>query len=225
LKTSIELEEKMLSGVNKILAVTTDAQKVTVIGQIDAANKRLRSFRTELERLEAQKQHGGPLESTEEQKVNSMKADLQAQLKEETTKREALGKLVVYDKKKKNDEITRNLEIEILTSDRIIAKTKENLQILESGNQEEIKNLVRKISDSQASSDLKGHVFSQRQYFKPTDCGICGDSLWDSKNSGYECACKIRLMKRASSFAIQIVGQLWRLVVRIKESFEPSPQW
>ena len=41
----------MLEGVNKILAVTTDAQKVTVIGQIDAANKRLRTYKAELERV------------------------------------------------------------------------------------------------------------------------------------------------------------------------------
>jgi serine/threonine-protein kinase MRCK len=51
LKESIELEEKMLEGVNKILSVTTDAQKVSVIGQIDAANKRIRAFKAELENV------------------------------------------------------------------------------------------------------------------------------------------------------------------------------
>lgn len=41
----------MLEGVKRILAVTTDAQKVSVIGQFDAGNKRLRTFKLELERI------------------------------------------------------------------------------------------------------------------------------------------------------------------------------
>jgi hypothetical protein len=61
LKNSIELEERMLEGVNKILAVTTDAQKVTVIGQIDAANKRLRSFKLELQKLTENSKRGNTI--------------------------------------------------------------------------------------------------------------------------------------------------------------------
>lgn len=41
----------MLEATQKILDVTSESQKVTVIGQIDAANKRLRAFKSELEKL------------------------------------------------------------------------------------------------------------------------------------------------------------------------------
>ena len=41
----------MLEATQKILDVTSESQKVTVIGQIDAANKRVRAFKSELEKL------------------------------------------------------------------------------------------------------------------------------------------------------------------------------
>lgn len=52
IRENIELEEKMLAGVTKILSLTNDAQKLQVIGQIDSANSRLRAFRAELASLE-----------------------------------------------------------------------------------------------------------------------------------------------------------------------------
>lgn len=51
LKNSIELEERMITATQKILDVTSETQKVVVIGQLDASNKRLRTFKNELERL------------------------------------------------------------------------------------------------------------------------------------------------------------------------------
>lgn len=41
----------MLEATQKILDVTSESQKVAVIGQIDAANKRMRTFKNELEKL------------------------------------------------------------------------------------------------------------------------------------------------------------------------------
>ena len=51
IKTDIELEEKMQQAAEKILGVTTDAQKIAVIDQIDSSNKRLRALKHELEKL------------------------------------------------------------------------------------------------------------------------------------------------------------------------------
>ena len=50
--------------------------------------------------------------------------------------------------------------------------------------------LLEKNRETADSSSSQGHVFSQRQYFKPTDCGICCEPLWDTKNIGMECSCK-----------------------------------
>ncbi len=51
MKDSLRLEDKMLEATQKILDVTSESQKVAVIGQIDAANKRMRTFKNELEKL------------------------------------------------------------------------------------------------------------------------------------------------------------------------------
>lgn len=51
LNESIKLEEKILEATEKILEATSEAQKVTVINQIDNANKRIRTFKSELEKL------------------------------------------------------------------------------------------------------------------------------------------------------------------------------
>lgn len=121
----------MLEGVNKILAVTTDAQKITAIGQIDAANKRLRTFKTELEKLTGNK---GDIaaESSEENDAIQLLKELDAQLQDEMKKKEALSKLAAADKKKKVSEQGKDIEIEILVSERLIAKCKEGIETLKS---------------------------------------------------------------------------------------------
>jgi serine/threonine protein kinase len=193
LKQSIELEEKLVAGVNKILTVTTDAQKFTVIGQIDASNKRIRAFKQELEKLEEEK-NGRGASNDQEKEIHTLRKDLQAQLEDEVKKRDALTKLAAAgEKKKKNSDQSKSIEVEILTSDRIIAKTKEQLDLLNSNEKEKILDFVSKSRQASAASDAKGHVFSQRQYFKPTDCGICAETLYDTKNEGFECSCRFQI--------------------------------
>ena len=121
----------MLEGVNKILAVTTDAQKITAIGQIDAANKRLRTFKTELEKLTGHKGDAAT-ESSEEYEAMQLLKELDAQLQDEMKKKEALSKLAAADKKKKTLEPGKDIEIEILVSERLIAKCKEGIETLKS---------------------------------------------------------------------------------------------
>ena len=194
LKGSIELEETMLLGVNRILSVSSENQKVAVLGQIDAANKRVRQFKSELERLQLERDGAGKgAAEKREDTVALLRRELETQSQEEQQKRDEYSKLMSTLKKKKNEEQSKQIEVEILTSDRIIAKTKEYLQILDSGDPVKINQLVLKSQEAKASSDSKGHVFSQRQYFKPTDCGICGESLAHTKDIGCECASKYYL--------------------------------
>ena len=57
--------------------------------------------------------------------------ELEAQLEDELKKRDVLGKLAVEDKKKhKHSEQAKDIEVEILVSERLIAKTKESIDIL-----------------------------------------------------------------------------------------------
>jgi hypothetical protein len=49
--------------------------------------------------------------------------------------------------------------------------------------------LLTKYREQANSSNAKGHALSQRQYFKSTYCGICSETLWDSRNIGFECSC------------------------------------
>lgn len=189
LKGSIELEETMLQGVNKIMSVSSESQKIAVLGQIDAANKRVRQFKGELERLQLEREsYGKGAAEKRENTVSLMRRDLENQLEDEQQKRDEYSKLLSTLKKKKESEQSKQIEVEILTSDRLLAKTKEYLQILDSGDETKINELIKKSQDAKASSDSKGHVFSQRQYFKPTDCGICGESLSHTKDIGAECA-------------------------------------
>lgn len=211
LTTTITLEEKMLEGLNKILAVTTDAQKISTIGQIDAANKRIRTFRTELSKLTGAKSENSL--DTEEFALKEFITELDDQLMDELKKRDALGKLAASDKKKRQpDQTTKDIDVEILVSERLIAKCKENLEILRSNNKEKKNELLEKNKELQYFSDSKGHVFSQRQYFKPTDCAICSEPLWDSKNIGFECSsCKIichKTCKQAIDISCQNQGKL-----------------
>lgn len=122
----------MLEGVNKILTVTTDSQKVAVIGQIDAANKRLRAFKLELEKLNDTSSGTAPMQDQDAEEKNLIR-ELEAQLEDESKKREALNKLAIGDKKKaKHSEQNKDLEVEILVSDRLISKTKASLDVLRS---------------------------------------------------------------------------------------------
>jgi hypothetical protein len=59
-----------------------------------------------------------------ENELISLKKDLEAQLSDEKIKRDALSKLSLGDKKKKDNEQMKLLEVEIMTSDRLIAKIK-----------------------------------------------------------------------------------------------------
>lgn len=117
----------MLEGVNKILSVTTDAQKIVAIGQIDAANKRIRTFKAELEILE----HGESFDSPEVAGENALLKELEGQLEDEITKRGALNRLANSDKKKSTDS-SKDYEVEILVSERIVSKCKEGIEILKS---------------------------------------------------------------------------------------------
>ncbi|KAJ3304295.1 hypothetical protein HDV03_002910 [Kappamyces sp. JEL0829] len=192
----------MLEGVNRILAVTTDAQKMAVIGQIDAINKRIRTFKLELDKLMSPSKRGHTITSSdvdEEAEALDLRHELEAQLEDELKKREALNKIAIGDKKKfKGSDQAKDIEVEILVSDRLIAKTRETIDILKSvcrstadaaqSNTRKKMEIVEKYREQSAQTDAKGHVFSQRQYFKPTDCGICCEPLWDTKNLGFECS-------------------------------------
>eukprot|EP00842_Homolaphlyctis_polyrhiza_P006316 jgi/Hompol1/6686/HPOL_005052-RA len=150
LQVDIDHEEKMQQAAEKILGVTTDTQKITVISQIDASNKRLRVLKHELEKLTAlagKKMYAAETslasskdsiddstsvrgaESTVKASddAQSLRKELEEQLEDETKKREALSKLASNDGKKKSKEghaNAKDVEIELLTTDRVIAKIK-----------------------------------------------------------------------------------------------------
>jgi hypothetical protein len=128
----------MLLGVNKILAVTTDAQKIAVIEQIDSGNKRLRTFKQELDKLLSPVQRKHTLNSSEvdmDTEVMDLKRDLEAQLEDEIKKRNAINKIAATDPKQKSSHSggdRKDIEVQVLISERLISKTKEHLDILNS---------------------------------------------------------------------------------------------
>ncbi|KAJ3277142.1 hypothetical protein HDV01_000194 [Terramyces sp. JEL0728] len=230
LKESIAVEENMRNAGSKMLELITDAQKVTVINQIDASNRRIRTLNLELEKL--MEEESGVDTHSHANAAESLRKELTAQLEDEIKKREALSKLAVGDKKKKNNsEQSKALEVEILTSDRIIAKIKENVEILDSRNPAKIKELIVKMGQNSTGSDTKGHVFSQRQYFKPTDCGICNEPLWDTKNVGFECtSCKLICHKNCRAqldISCQNQGKLKNIppLYFMAESIQDRARW
>ncbi|KAH6563038.1 hypothetical protein BASA50_002666 [Batrachochytrium salamandrivorans] len=213
LQIDIELEVKMQKAAEKILSVTTDAQKVTVISQMDSSNKRLRALKAELEKLtpivsRSIDQANESLSSSKESLENgslvaesisskcmdecqSLRKELEAQLEDETKKRDALHKLAYSDHRKKQKDV-KDVEVELLTTDRVIAKIKESLETLSSGDREKTDSLLQRMRKLSKTTDLMGHFFTSRQYYKPTDCSMCHEALWDTKNQGLECtACKM----------------------------------
>ncbi|KAJ8330632.1 hypothetical protein O5D80_001153 [Batrachochytrium dendrobatidis] len=213
IQIDIQLEEKMQQAAEKILSVTTDAQKVTVISQIDSSNKRLRALKGELEKLTPAVNKGVEVisesmssskESLENASIVSeygnqkqsdelfaLRKEFEAQLEDETKKRDALHKLAQVDPRKKQKE-SKDVEVELVTTDRIIAKIKEGLEILNSGDRDKMDALLQKMRKINKIADSMGHFFTNRQYYKPTDCSICHEALWDTKNHGMECtACKM----------------------------------
>ncbi|KAI8909636.1 hypothetical protein EDD86DRAFT_142097 [Gorgonomyces haynaldii] len=127
----------------------------------------------------------------------TLRKELEEQLEDELKKRQALSKASSGEKRRSRDLLSlvnqsKDLEVEILSTDRVIAKLKEGIEILDSGDRRKIAELIQKTTESSKKQDSKGHFFSQRQYFKPTDCAVCHESLFESKNQGLECAsCKI----------------------------------
>ena len=186
----------MLQATEKILSVTTDAQKVIAIGQLDACNKRLRALRAEFEKLNeaATSPSGIPIDWGYDQlsQEANLKKELEEQLEDEVKKRNALAKVVQSEKRKSRDLLnlssqSKDIEVEILSTDRIIAKIKENLEILNSEDRSKITSLLQKHNEKKRT-DTKGHLLAPRQFFKPTDCGVCLEPLWDTKNQGMECS-------------------------------------
>ena len=160
----------MQQAAEKILGVTTDAQKIAVIDQIDSSNKRLRALKHELEKLSplvSDSRALSPSDSKDVSKIitymcislcgvtelylfqslekvhstndvdrsatiaseaQQLKKEIEEQLEDETKKRDALSKLALIDAKKKsrdaNATTSKDVEVELLTTDRIIAKLK-----------------------------------------------------------------------------------------------------
>ncbi len=112
----------------------------------------------------------------------AVRKELEEQLEDETKKRSALSKAMSSDKRKSSKEI----EMELISTDRVIAKIKENIGILDSNDSEKIGMLLQKIETKDI--DTKGHFLNSKQFFKPTDCAICHETLLDSKNQGFECS-------------------------------------
>ncbi|KAH9261954.1 hypothetical protein BASA82_000988, partial [Batrachochytrium salamandrivorans] len=68
----------------------------------------------------------------------------------------------------------------------------ESLETLSSGDREKTDSLLQRMRKLSKTTDLMGHFFTSRQYYKPTDCSMCHEALWDTKNQGLECtACKM----------------------------------
>jgi hypothetical protein len=193
----------MQKATEKILAVTTDAQKVVAIGQLDASNKRLRALRQEYEKVAAQlsgpgASRGSMADSDNDNAVFSaqeaqLKKDLEDQLEDDTKKRAALSKVIQQEKRRSRDMLNmsngaKDIDLELIATERSIAKTKENLEILASNDRKRIRTLVNLMLESSKKLDNKGHFFAARQFFKPTDCAVCHDTLFDTKNQGMECS-------------------------------------
>lgn len=196
----------MQKATEKILAVTTDAQKVVAIGQLDASNKRLRALRHEYEKVNDQEsQHRSSKmssedtecdTSTQEAQESQIKKELEEQLEDDTKKRAALSKVIMQEKRKTRDLIhtsssAKDVDLELIATDRSIAKAKENLEILASNDRKRIRTLIHSIVEASKKFDKKGHFLSSKQYFKPTDCAVCHETLFDTKNKGMECSCNL----------------------------------
>jgi hypothetical protein len=207
LKAEIELEEKMKVATEKILSVTTGAQMANTIVQLDASSKRLRALKQEYEKVLSPK-FSDFADCDESFDVDSLhvtaqedilKKELEEQLEDELKKRDALAKILMKEKRKTRDshnfssrEVMSNqkdIDLELISTDRAIAKKKEYLEILASNDLKKIKALVRSLVEKTKKKDYKGHFFSSRQYFKPTYCAICHDGLSLTKNHGMECSC------------------------------------
>lgn len=110
-------------------------------------------------------------------------------MEDEGRKRDALIRL--NTERKKSKDVT-DLNVEIAVADRVILKAQESLIVLRAPNTTRKTELLQKYKRSLTASDTKGHLFIQRQFFKPTDCGMCLESLYDTKNIALECSsCKI----------------------------------
>lgn len=200
LKAGIELEEKMQKATEKILAVTTDAQKVAAIAQLDASTKRMRSLKDEYSALLSK---GSRSTNSSTQEFGNLgeaaiRKKIEEQLEDETKKRAALHKVAMSEKRKSRDLLSlqghssKDVEVELLSTDRSIAKLKEGLEILNSADKQKIQKFVLKHNLNLKESDTRGHFYITRQFFKPTDCAVCHETLFDTKNQGLECSgCKI----------------------------------
>lgn len=213
IKASIELEEKMQVATEKILSVTTDAQKVTAIGQLDSCNKRLRILRQELDKIVSSSTSNfkdsefqisendidGIIEGTENNAshITHLRKLLEDQLDDDTKKRSALSKIIQKEKHIFNSHSnmsSKDIDVEILATDRSIHKTKEYLDILNSNDQLKIRALVNQLTEKTKKIDSKGHFFNSKQFFKAMDCFVCHESLYHTKNQGMECSCKILII-------------------------------
>ncbi|KAI8927671.1 hypothetical protein BC831DRAFT_497674 [Entophlyctis helioformis] len=68
----------------------------------------------------------------------------------------------------------------------------ENLDVFSSGDKDKIDALVQRLRKLNKTSDNMGHFFAPRQFYKPTDCFVCHEPFYDSKNQGMECSgCKM----------------------------------
>ncbi|KAI9002649.1 hypothetical protein BC832DRAFT_560539 [Gaertneriomyces semiglobifer] len=206
----ITLEEKMLHAAEKMWSLSSEANRATLNSQIDAAQNRLRGLRVEQDRYKALLQASDEPRTSFaliDQSHESLDEDicffrkrLDAQLAEELRKRDALVKVATATPKPADNRTPRTgkgltistTDQELNIVDRNIAKIKEDLVALSSDDHEQVIAVIRSLTDATDRSSDHGHTFKLRQYYKPTDCAICHDPLWGSKNQGLECTgCKM----------------------------------
>lgn len=176
----------MQKATEKILAVTTSAHKVVAISSMDASNKRLRSLKLDLDKLVAGLKEGMDLTDYTAQET-IMHKTLIDQLEDETSKKAALAKV-------QNETSSKDIDLEIITTERRIAKLREKLQVFDDNDAVKIRELVTESMKSTASMNMKGHMFVDKQFYKHTECMVCHQSLSDNGNMGMECPCIVCLI-------------------------------
>ncbi|KNC96665.1 AGC/DMPK/GEK protein kinase [Spizellomyces punctatus DAOM BR117] len=201
----IALEEKMLQAAEKMWSLSSELNRTTLTNQIEASQNRLRGLRLEQDRYRSLLPSEDPsttstsLEQSSEiieEDIGYYRKKLETQLAEEERKRDGLIKVSNAVARSANKPRTRSStqtpEHELVVAERNVAKIKEDLDAMNSNDQQRILAVIRRIKEATEKSESYGHAFRLRQYYKPTDCAVCHEPLWGNKNQGFECtACKM----------------------------------
>jgi hypothetical protein len=132
-----------------------------------------------------------------EEDIAQCRQHIVSQLHEESRKHDSLLKLLSPDRKAKDDKNFKDIESELHSSESLIHRLKEELHTLDSGDEERIGLLIRRLNDRNSL----GHHFKERQNYKPRDCAHCQDPLWGHRFLECSGECLVMLLQRLQMFS------------------------